>query len=77
MYNFSDLLDHFASKPEIRAKIEANTAKELQDDTLIRSLANCLSSSFIWEGTPEGHEFWSKIHSELEQFEANEAAKAQ
>lgn len=77
MYNFSDLLDHFASKPEIRAKIEANTAKELQDDTQFNTLASILSNSFTWGLSPEGGEFWSDLYWELVEFEDREAAKTQ
>lgn len=72
MYNFNDLLDHFASKPEIRAKIEANRKAHIQNlgyDVPMRerkTLSDLLADAFMWHETPEGRTYWQNIYISLE-----------
>jgi len=41
---------------EYKASHDGN---EYTSDTAIRQ---CVSNVFHWEGTPEGHEFWSRVN---------------
>lgn len=72
MKTYQDLVDHFADRPEIQAKLILYTNEawpEANGDlTSIGpdpTLAKSLITAFVWYNTEEGYGYWFDIHSEL------------
>ncbi len=51
---------------EICNKAAINAKKKGALSVMSVSLKDALSSSFLWDETPEGHDFWEKIHRDIE-----------
>lgn len=48
-----------------RSQALANLDPELRGDVTTDSLAAALSGGFYWEKSPEGHDYWVAIHTEV------------
>ena len=76
-YTFDDLLHHFADKPEIQAQLGDNANKEIRTPAgKYNSLSECLWQVFVWDESPQGHNYWSDIAAELGLWEENSPTSA-
>ena len=54
---FEELQEPYRSK----AIFNCNNSEPFTGDTSADSLKKALISGFIWESTPEGHNYWAKV----------------
>jgi hypothetical protein len=50
---------------DVRDKAIANTDKDLLEINLYNRLSHALEGAFVWALTPEGWDYWDKIHDSL------------
>lgn len=63
-----ELIDTLPVSQEVKEKITNNIPKgELNENCTCYgdNLHDWLASLFIWKDTPEGHDYWSKMASDL------------
>lgn len=67
MKTYQDLLNYFQDRPEIAAKIEANTTPNAKKIAKGDRLHNVLNGLFRWTRTEEGYSYWDKIYKEVKE----------